>query len=101
MLNTKNLKFIDSYEKLKEGYLYLVKDATENFYEIILIEEKRDINFTRKSLSSSEDWEINSTINSEKDIISRVRETVKTFDNTYTYAFYETGPQEDHPEYLL
>jgi molecular chaperone GrpE (heat shock protein) len=101
MLNTKNLKFIDSYEKLKEGYLYYVTDALEDCYEIGVMkkfDETQDEFIEFVMLISSTP---NSVDAFTKQQISPVPETDKNFDQSINYAFYEISPQEEHPEYLL
>ena len=84
--------------KLKENYLYMATD--EEIEEIMIVLKISGQNFLGETLNNLLYPGELSSWNSSLDRLSTIPESHKDF-SPITFAFYEIGHINDHPEYLL
>ena len=94
------MKFINSVDKLKLNYYYIIKDL-KVYYTIKILEIDKTKRIVELKVIKLKDEKVNDTFDELGFYtLSRVQETHLDFNNS-TYVFYEIGTKETHPEYFL
>lgn len=81
-------------ENIKENYIYEIRDSED--IDIIIVKYTAALGIQAERLIGKKktyDW--------GNDIVSDIKETDAFFDVARSYAFYEIGNKETHPEYFL